>query len=484
MTGSADRMLSRALLLLACVAPSFVSGCRCNDETLAPVVFDENEGPGSIDPNHVLAPPWQPPTVTLLDNGAVLHWLTEPANPAFHLRVLLPTNIHGDKLTAAGTATVLEALDLRLAARLRRIEDATYDLRSRPGRVELAVHGRDRDAEQLIELVAGALADTGDPKLLAVAQGKVLARQRDAGAEALAGAGLISALLQHPIEHEYISKASLSELSKGRLERAWSMLSHPRDAVIVVHSGRTSEQLGEAVALLGTRWKSGALALGGGKPAVTARLRAEPPKKRAQTWLFGDAAPAPLRVLGGAEPDKRGRGVVMIGRIIPTATAEERMLARLTQRLLQEEIDARLIIAGSISVLAIRVQLSPTDPLGNIERTIEQLREFVSTTPPETRLRQAASLWLGARVVEASLEGEDWTALWSESIDLSAQDREIFGALARDAQAMLLVEPEQVQAFHAKWLDPRGGEAGWVWVAAGLTPDVRAKLGAKIQIED
>jgi hypothetical protein len=159
-------------------------------------------------------------------------------------------------------------------------------------------------------------------------------------------------------------------------------------------------------------------------------------------------------------------------------------LARLHQRILQEQIDARLIVAGPVSLLAVRVQLSTGDPQGNIDRTIAVMRDLAGEVQPKPRVRQAASLWLGARMVEASLEGEDWTALWSDSIDLSARDREIFGALARDATAMLQVEPEQLQAFAAKWMDPRGGEPGWIWVGAGLSPEIRSKLAQKIRLED
>ena len=146
----------------------------------------------------MLAPPWQPPLVAQLENGAVLHWLREPGNPAFHVRVLLPTSIHADKLSAAATTTVVEALELRLSARLRRITDAELEIRSSPGRIEVAIHGRDADAEALLDALSATLADAGDPKLLAVAQGKVLARHRDADPSTLAAAGLAARAARPP----------------------------------------------------------------------------------------------------------------------------------------------------------------------------------------------------------------------------------------------------------------------------------------------
>jgi hypothetical protein len=88
---------------------------------------------------------------------------------------------------------------------------------------------------------------------------------------------------------------------------------------------------------------------------------------------------------------------------------------------------------------------------------------------PRQRLYQAAQLWLGARVVQASLDGEDWTALWSDAMDLAGRDEEIVGALARDAGSMLEPDPGALQAWLRRWLDPRSGEPGWRWVVAGAS---------------
>lgn len=470
----------RSILVAFALAGTLTGGCRCSKETLAPIVFDDGSDRAPIDPNSVLAPAWTPPTIAQLDNGAVLHWLREPGSPAFHIRVLLPTSLEADKLSAAGVATVLEAIELRLEPRLRRVVDARLELRSRAGRIEIAVHGRDAHADALIEALAETLAEAGDPKQLAIAQGKVLARHRDADASTLAAAGLIAELLGHPLAHEYASKQDLVDLAKNRLERAWSMLVDPRDALIVVHSGRDpgDEAMAAAIARLGTRWKGG---LGSGKPAVTVRLRAEPPKKLPDTYVLTETRAAPMRVFPG-KPERGDRAVVMLGRVIPTATLEERSLARLSQRLLQEELDARLLIAGPVSVLAVRVRVSSSDPATSILRIVERMHAYGVEAQPRSRIDQATSLWLGARVVEASLSGEDWTALWSESIDLAGSDREIFRALALDAKTLLEAEPEQVREYMAKWFDPAGGEPGWVMVGAGVDEGFRAKLGAAIEL--
>ncbi|KIG13158.1 hypothetical protein DB30_00536 [Enhygromyxa salina] len=470
------------LLVGLAVVGGLAGGCRCNKETLAPIVFESGSDREPIDPNSVLAPPWEPPLVAQLDNGAILHWLRETDSPAFHVRVLLPTAIDADKLSAAATTAALEALELRLSSRLRRIPDARLELGSRPGRIEIAIHGRDADAEELLAALSNTFADAGNPKLLAVAQGKVLARHREAGPSALAGAALASKLLELPLAHEYASKQDLLDLSRNRLEKGWSLLTDPRDAVVVVHSGRDPEDEGmtEAVARLGTRWK-GPIGFGSGKPNVTARLRAPAPKRLADTFLLTEQAPASLYFHAG-KPERGNRAVVMLGRVIPTPTIESRTLARLCQRVMQEELDVRLLVAGPISILAIKVRVSSNDPIASLQRIIARMQAFSASPQPRERLDQAANLWLGARVVEASLSGEDWTSLWSESIDLAGDDREIFVALAKDAQGMLELEPEQVQAFMAEWFNPQAGQPGWMWTAAGVDDGFRDKLGASLRL--
>lgn len=470
-------------LLAVMLGFALVGGCRCKDDkTLAPVVFDAGGTQDSVDPNHVLAPPWQPPLVAQLDNGALLHWLREDGTQAFHVRVLLPTAVDADKLSAAATSSALEAIELRLGPRLRRLADARLELRSRPGRVEIAVHGRDADAEALLDALADTFADAGNPKLLAVAQGKVVARHREAGPSALASAALASMLLEHPLANEYASKSDLVELSKNRLEKGWSQLTNPRGAVVLVHSSRDpeDERMAEALKQLGSRWK-GPLGFGSGKPAVTTRLRPPPPKKVRDEYVLTAEAGASLLFHTG-KPERGNKAVVLVGRIIPTATLEERTLARISQRLLQEEVDVRLLIAGPISVLAIKVRVAHTDPIGSLKRTFERMQNFMATPLPRDRVETATNLWLGARMVEASLTGEDWTSLWSESIDLAGEDREIYTALARDAQTMLTLQPEQIQAYMAKWFNPQGGEPGWVWVAAGVDDNFRTKLDAALEI--
>lgn len=182
---------------------------------------------------------------------------------------------------------------------------------------------------------------------------------------------------------------------------------------------------------------------------------------------------APLEVVPGPE----GSAVLVLGRVLPTPTPESRSRARLAQRLLQEELDARLVVRGDVSLFMLRVPLSSRDPDGSVTEAIQALRDLGIERPPVQRLFQAAQLWLGARVVQASLDGEDWTALWSESIDLSSSNQEITAALARDAGGMLSPDPEALQQWIARWLDPRAGEPGWRWVVAGASATELRRLG-------
>src|SRR5690606_9569588 len=183
-------------------------------------------------------------------------------------------------------------------------------------------------------------------------------------------------------------------------------------------------------------------------------------------------------------PGPEGKAVLVLGRVLPTPTAEARSLARLAQRLLQEELDARLQIRGDVAVFVLRVPLPGRDAEGAATEAIDALSSLAGSRQPQQRLFQAAQLWLGARVVQASLDGEDWTALWSDAIDLADRDEDIAGALAQDAGSMLEPDPEALQAWLRRWLDPRGGEPGWRWVVAGASSRALRQLDRITPVRD
>ncbi|MCA9690987.1 MAG: hypothetical protein KC636_15380, partial [Myxococcales bacterium] len=271
------------------------------------------------------------------------------------------------------------------------------------------------------------------------------------------------------------------------LRAAWDALLDPRRSLLVVHAGHGSkrEEASAELGALAAAWRRG------DEPTATedahARLAIGPASGSGGGFLLGEQR-APLHVL---ESDASGAPVLIFGRVIPTTSPRDRSLARLAQRLLQERLDARLAIVGDTAQLIVVLPLRGNPrrlssgalellglegdddergdaPAGGaIGQQLERFQKIIRARPPPQRMFQTAELWLGARMVEASLRGEDWTALWTLAIDLSREDQEIAGALARDARGMLDATPEQLLAWQKRWLDPGAGERGWTWVAAG-----------------
>ncbi len=194
--------------------------------------------------------------------------------------------------------------------------------------------------------------------------------------------------------------------------------------------------------------------------------------------LMGKSS-APLRIVRG-DP---GRARIALGRLLETKDAKTRASARLAQRIAQEQLDARLTLAGTHGLFGVTASLSSRRADQEVQRVVETLGELGTTRQPQQRLFQAARLWLGARVVQASLQGEDWTALFSEALDLSDRDASIPGALAADARAMLAVTAQELQTWVGTWLNPRSGQGGWAWVVSGADEVLLRRLSRVAAIE-
>jgi hypothetical protein len=461
-------------ICIAALAGSLLLGCRHKDR-LAQIDFAAEEAGEDVDAEATLAPPWPAAARATLDNGAILQWLEEEGSPALHLRLILPTTAQEQTPDAATTTVVVTAVQNELRRRLRRI-DAQVGVNHRPGRVELVVHGRAEDAARIITSLSLTLANKKPERVLAQAQGKVTAAYRSPDASGRAASALTAALLELDPLQESAGKQAVVSLGKQELTRAWTSLLDPRDAVLVVHAGLSPESIADPIATLARQWQ------GRGrhqtKDAVLARVRTRAPEGKRRTRLSGDPK-AKLLVL---DADAEGRGIVMLGRVIRTKDPIDRAYARLTQRMLQEEVDARLLVAGELSLLSVRVPLSKRDPAKSLQQTLDRLERFASTEHQLERVRHAAELWLGARVVEISLEGEDWTSLWSESLDLAQDDASIGSALAVDARAMLDADQVKLRKWQEKWLRPGGGEPGWIWVAAGVDEETQGKLSSMTPI--
>lgn len=492
-----------AVLLPLALLLSLGTGCRKREPPKVEI-FDEAATPAQTEALGSLAPPWPAPERVVLANGLLVHWLHEAETPALHLRLILPT--HALKPALQGTpalvaaralALELERLSPRLAVRV--------ELQPGLDRLELAVHGVVGETDAVLSGLADALA--GDPtRALAQARRQLLGELGPLDAEALAASELVAALRGGESSRERIDIAALQAqgVTESQLLDAWKALTDPRQALLVVHArARLSDAAGTTgVAELTERWRQQVNLLAGNeaRSEPQALLRLRPRESAASSTNHLTRAPiAPLRRI---EPPGSGRPLLVIGRAIPTATARDRSLARLAQRRLQEQFDVRLTVAGPWAALSLHVPLAglgkakpaldllegtdpPKDPEAEsqdpltrrLRRELTVIRDALRQRPTTQDLFQAAQLWLGARMVAASLAGEDWTALWSESLDLAANDGDIAAALARDAQAMLAATPEEVVAWQQRWLDLQTSQPGWTWVLVGKEADVQGVQG-------
>ncbi|HEY8375921.1 MAG TPA: hypothetical protein VIK91_05495, partial [Nannocystis sp.] len=494
-------MNARHLVLCLCTILSLGTACKRKD-TVRVEIFDEAAPPALTDALGALAPPWPAPERVVLGNGLLVHWLREPGTPAVHLRLLLPTGDLKPALQGAPALVAARAVALELEAVAARLA-IRVEFTPRTGRYEIAVHGVDIDLPEILAALADNLAAPSLPELLARARKQVLGELRPPDAEALALAELGARLLGTPAGADLILAADVQNAADSVLRDAWEALTDPHKAVLVVHAPDPLEdheaQLGE----LAARWRQRLKLLSGDVAAqaqALVRLRQGPLPPKPLEHLKR----APVAPLVRLDPVGRGsRGLLLLGRVVPLPGARERSLARLVQRHLQAELDIRLAISGSIGLFTIHVPLSiagrgkpPPDPLEETETGGEPDKDPAANDPLSRRLRReltiirdylrerplaqdlvgAAQLWLGARMVAASVKGEDWTALWSEALDLSTSDGEIAAALARDAQGMLAAGPDEAAAFISRWLDLEKSEPGWAWVVVGPEADLKGVI--------
>lgn len=493
---------TRTTLLLGSLLAVLAAGCRKREPSKVEI-FDETATPAQTEALGSLAPLWPAPERVVLDNGLLVHWLHEDDTPALHLRLILPT--HGLKAAHQGAPALtvarallfeLEGLAPRLAVRAGL--DVGVD------RVELVLHGVAGETSAALAGLADVLA--GDPtRALTAARRALQAELRPLDADALATSELAAILQGGKAERERVDRAALQALDDAVLLDAWRALTDPRQALLVVHtrSRLADAGLAAATADVATRWRQKVSLLPGndGRALLGALARLRPGKPPGSTGKHLSKAPvAPLKVVPSPG---RGRAMLLLGRAIPTGNARERSLARLAQRRLQEEFDARLVVSGSWSLFTLQLTigggkprpaldlLEGTEPpkdkpaaaeqpdpvIRRLRRELTQLRSYTRARPTTQDLFQVAQLWLGARMVAASLDGEDWTALWSDSLDLANEDGEIAAALARDAQAMLAATPEQLVAWQQRWLDFSTSEPGWAWVLVGQEADLQGVRG-------
>lgn len=491
--------MRRRVVALLSLAAMVAGGDACKRRDKAPVELPSDDAaPAETEAIEALAPPWRPPERLTAANDLLIHWLVEEGSPGLHVRLLLP--LHHARGTSGGAAVVAEAMAIELRRRLQRV-DAEVELVGRPDRVEVAIHGRDADLDVIFASL-GRVVSASDPgPLLERGQAVVADGANPATHEHKILGALVGELTGAPAER--LDADGVRALPAASLTRAWRDLVDPGRAVLVVHAGRPA--VTAALERLAASWKRG-LHLGGAETSALARIRPKDMSSGTSTpRRLRSPQGAPLRLL---RADAARSGALYLGRVIPVADDRARGLARLAQRVLQEEFDARLTIVGDRALFVVRLPLprgggkaapaaegegeaarreeteAIADPrVRRLARQLDDYLEFVRARHNRQRLAQAAELWLGGRMVQASVGGEDWTGLWSDSIDLSTRDGSISGALARDAGAMLGASPEELQAWSQRWLDFEKGEPGWSWVAATAETDLAAALRAITPVE-
>lgn len=454
-------------------------GCKRQAAPKVEEVWDEAPAVGQAEALARLAPPWPAPTRAVLDSGLVTFWLHEPRALATHLRVLLPVG-DDEALRSAAMVMVLQThLEQALAGRTRN-RGVVVGSRAAPDRVELFAHAPVEETARALELLAGVLGARGPVAGLETARTEVMRTlPGQPSPDERAIAALVEQLLGRPAGSERADDAAVGSLDREALLQGWEALSDPRRAVLVVHAGQEARAHRAALRQLAERWRG--LGRRPVPPSALARLRAAPAPPGGGGRLLAEP-PTPLGVLPTPEGGS-GKPVLALGRVVPTPTVQDRSLARLSQRLMQEELDARLSVRGDVALFVVRVPLSREADVSASE-AVDTLSTLATTRQPQQRLFQAAQLWLGGRVVQASLDGEDWTALWSEAIDLADRDEDIVAALARDAGSMLEPDAEALQAWQRRWLDPRGGEPGWRWLVAGAGNRELRRLARVTPVDD
>lgn len=450
-----------------------LTACKRNRAPPVQEVWDEEPVPGEAEAIGNLAPPWTAPVRGQLDNGLLTFWLHEADTPALHVRLLVPTTARGgDVPSAEAAAAVAEHARAELQKRTKRY-DATVTLAHAPDRFEIAIAGRTTDLTGILGALGIVMAARA-PSGLDTARDRVAAGLDAPQPVELATEAVLDTLIGHG---DRIDGDRVRALARSDLALAWEKLTDPRALVLLVHTGLPAEDAKAELRKLASAWR------GIGKRDIekeaVARLRRGDPTEPPKTRLMAEPAAALAIVRAKAQ----GQAQFVIGRVIATPDARTRSLARVAQRILQEELEASIAFAGDHAVLIVRAPVG-SKPEARAKEVIAKLAEIATTRQPRQRLFQAIQLWLGARVVESSLSGEDWTALFSAALELADRDADAAAALARDAQRMLEVDADALLAWTKTWLDPRGGTAGWTWAVAGVGDTEARALAAITRTRD
>jgi hypothetical protein len=429
------------------------------------------------------------------DSGAIVVTLHEPEARIGHVRFILPTRtpagLGGDSsLDAAPTWVVATALEDEWRRKLvdwdsdatspsgRTKPRGTVAAIHRPDRVELVVEVANVDVPRVLAIWGDIVAMRRPQTLLSRAQGRAVATSTRPSLELLAVSHAVVMLWGDPIETAIATREDLEALTPAALEKVWTALLDPRHAVVVVHTAHEATVIEDASASWSAQWKSRGLGIGRRSEAQKSALRRVLPERSdtARPEHLMAVPPLTLRAVEIRDAERRESPQVVVARVVPTPTARDRALLRLGQRILQEEMDLRVVFAGARAIVVARLPLSSTQPGRSLVEGAARWRNVLEGPMTVERLDTAARLWIGARWVHASLHGEDATATWSEAMDLATSDEGIASALDEDTAAMLAIDVDEWTTFARRWLDPSKGEPGWVGVVAGANEAQLAAL--------
>lgn len=463
----------RAALPLVWMA-SVLVGCKRPPPPSRPDVWDDVSSERGQDAESDYGPKWPAPIPALLRNGLLHLWMHEPGTATTHLRLLVPLH---DGPPSEVAAIVAEALRHDLARQGRR-HGALVDVVSGPGRVEIAMHAPSAALDDLLNALAQSLGVSDPAPGLLAAQKRLARDRRNLDSTELALDRLAATLLADD-NPGLVEPAALADVGRVPLAQGWSRLLDPHRAVLLVHAGLAPSAHATALLELDARWASRTRTAA--SASALARLRpTTPPPDPSDKSLVGGPAAAPIQVIA---TNAHGGAVLALGRLLETPRWEDRAMARLAQRIAQEELDVRLSISGDRALWTVVLPFSGPDAPIELDQTLDHLSRLARQREPSQRLRQAAQLWLGGRMVASSLAGEDWTALLSESLDLADRDTTVSRALGRDAQFMMDVDPDTLAAWTRQHLDPRGSSRGWDWTIAGSPPRILEQLGTARTLE-
>jgi hypothetical protein len=498
----AARGLATAAALALPLAPA--SACKPR-ETLAPIDMTAITPDGAVSED-AKRMTWASvtPRVVAHANGALVVWLEEPGTSLGHVRFILPTRTHAlggaSAMDAAATWVVTDALEAEWRRRLLAWDaDPPMDAGEgsgprprgdvsavhRPGRVELVVHVADADVPRVLSAWGELVAQRRPLPALSRAQGRVVAALPPPSHELVAVAHAVAILLGDPPTSLLATRAGVERLSTSALEKAWGQLLDPRGAAVIVHASSGPELLQDAASAWDTQWKGRGLAIGRRheeRDVLLARIQPplDAPARRERLMAI---PPLTLQAVDSPATGRQAAPQAVLARVVPTPTARDRALLRLGQRILQEEMDLRVVFMGTHAIVVARIPLSATQPGRSLVEGAARWRNVLEGTMTRERLETAARLWIGARWVNASLQDEDATALWSEAMELATRDDGIASALDEDTAAMLAMDVDTWTTFARRWLDPSKGEPGWVGVVVGATEAQRSSLSEVTPVE-